>query len=120
MYFASCVLGEIFYGNLRNIIEYTDTIESDLKKALSRYYWKLGFEKNNMELPKSASNKFWNEMDRISQEFVDSADSEEKMNEMKNKVFYISRNIYDCECTKVTARQIMAWQKCRPFKKKEE
>ena len=76
--------------------------------------------KNNMEHTKRASNEFWNEMDRISQEFVDSADSEEKMKNMKNKIFYTSRNIYDCECTKVTARQIMAWQKYRPFQNKEE
>ena len=73
-----------------------------------------------MELTKSASNEFWNEMDRISQEFADSADSEEQMNVVKNKIFRISRNIYDCECTKVTARQIMAWQKYRPFQNKEE
>lgn len=120
MNFESCILGERFYGNLRNIIEYADTIESDLRKAISRYYWKLGFEKNKMELTKSASIEFWNEMDRISQEFADSADSEEQMNVVKNKIFRISRNIYDCECTKVTARQIMAWQKYRPFQNKEE
>lgn len=120
MHFESSILGEIFYGNLRNIIEYTNTIENDLINALRRYYYKLKFEKNNMEHTKRASNEFWNEMDRISQEFVDSADSEEKMKNMKNKIFYTSRNIYDCECTKVTARQIILWQKYRPFKKKEE
>ncbi|MGN1189868.1 MAG: type I-E CRISPR-associated protein Cse1/CasA [Candidatus Ornithospirochaeta sp.] len=117
-YFDPDQLGDEFYQRYRDIIEATEFYGKVLYSSIRSYYTDLGFDKKN-ELAKNAMNIYWNTMNQISQEMADASDSDEATTALKKSIFRNVLSIYDNECQKLSARQLIAWNKNRPFSGKE-
>lgn len=115
MVFNSNYLGEIFYNNMRELLRVVDDYEKILKRSISYYYKKLGYENYK---PDNAINVFWQKMNDMSQDFVESSESVEEVNNISERVFFIIRDIYDRECQKESSRQIYEWINNRPKRRK--
>ena len=118
-YFDPDILGEEFYHNFREIIDWSDYCGKVLYSSIQSYYTDIGFEKKN-DMAKNAMNIYWSSMNQLAQRMADSSDSEESAKEIKLCIFRTILSIYDNECQKNNSRQIVAWTKNRPLLGKEK
>lgn len=107
------VSGDIWFQTYVNQIKELDELGKKLYGCVSSY--NKEFELVNKEKSALATSEFWQMCGSHSQQLVDYCDERaEDLKSLRKKFADYVLTIYDKNCPNETARQLMAWAKCRP------
>lgn len=107
------IFGEIWFNSLRQEIGFLEQLSRSIYSSVKYYFEYLG-EKDSSKA-RLASNLFWELAER---EFLSllKIEGSEDVSRIRKKFLRYRDSVFNQFCPNVTARQIEAWSKTRPYK----
>ena len=105
--------GSLFYNRYQNELNRINSISKIEAACISNYYADIGSKDVGNVHKEKALRDFWKIGDSLSVELEKCCETGE-FSDLRKKIIRAAENIYNQHCPKESARQVVAWGKCRP------